>query len=402
MENIMDLDHKKIHKTDEINYRNKIISEKFYVLNKQFLTYLQYCHESNKNCDFTPVLNDYINYSNKIRGIEIQKSPILSEQLSLSTINNEEIHKATTSNTGHDFGCFKNIYPCLSSGKSTSLLPADIFSPSQPTEAPAFIEPNFTLPNSNLTMEKSFGFSTISSSHNTSAHDTFTSFFNIPSMAVSDTLKPLINTNFPAFSQASPFPAATTSSIFSSFSTFNFPTSSSLPSNPFLTNISSTAIPTPLFSTAPTRSFINTPNTTFGGTSNLMDDQDEAIPESTDMGYEPSSLCSVRAKLFFLNMNKFSEIGVGIFNIKAIESNSNQLQLIFRIESCRHGNILMNIKIEKNGKNIQIQNEHNLIITSVPNPPLKEVLPRCTFETDFSTVSYLLKTKTASDMKLIQ
>uniref|UniRef100_A0A6B2GAH3 Nuclear pore complex protein Nup50 (Trinotate prediction) n=1 Tax=Myxobolus squamalis TaxID=59785 RepID=A0A6B2GAH3_MYXSQ len=119
------------------------------------------------------------------------------------------------------------------------------------------------------------------------------------------------------------------------------------------------------------------------------------------MGYEPSAICSIRAKLFYLKNEKYCEIGVGIFNIKAIESDSQHLQLIFRLESSRSGSVLMNIKITKKPTNVTIQKDKNLIITSLPNPPIQQVTGDESFSDQMLVVSYLVKTKTVSDMKNI-
>ncbi|KAF1741115.1 hypothetical protein MXB_3606 [Myxobolus squamalis] len=53
-------DEKKLDKNEKINDSEQNISRKFYTLNKQFMIYLKYCYDANKNADFTPVLNDYI------------------------------------------------------------------------------------------------------------------------------------------------------------------------------------------------------------------------------------------------------------------------------------------------------------------------------------------------------
>ncbi|KAF1741621.1 hypothetical protein MXB_4435 [Myxobolus squamalis] len=94
-------------------------------------------------------------------------------------------------------------------------------------------------------------------------------------------------------------------------------------------------------------------------------------------------------------------MGVGIFNIKTIESDSQNLQLIFRLESSRSGSVLMNIKIAKKPTNVTIQKDTNLIITSLPNPPIQQVTGDKSFSDQTLAVSYLVKTKTISDMKNI-
>lgn len=493
-------------KNEDTGHTQKETAKKFYTLNKQFMTYLQYCYDANKNSDFSPIVSDYLNYSKEIRE---NVHPPISGQKNYDSFNlhSENVRKNSivSDNSRFDINNPMVTAPPQSieiiskapslfdnfNSKSNNAFPSskDFSFNNKPDEIkPNFPPNNFIKESQSLTIQsthaQSTNFNVFSPSLPFPQNNNFAQISTVPqnspfplfnsnlpkiSTPPQNINLPPNNTYFPSistlpqnFSLVQSNPNFTQNSNFSAKSSFQpiFGSNTSAPSDippvttqPFAflqqfsnqtTNSINSIFPpsTQTPSIFGVSSGLNFPNilgsTQFGSDpngpqkpavfgqmgsifqnfpgnqplgTNLFtdslkkegsdgDDEDEPIPETTEMGYEKNALCSVRAKLYFKNKDKFCDIGVGIFNIKAIENDSNHFQLIFRIESSRAGNLLMNIKVEKNSNVLKVQNDSNLLITSVPNPPIHEIVTDVPKDS-FKTVTYLIKTKTSSDMKII-
>ncbi|XP_020895118.1 nuclear pore complex protein Nup50 [Exaiptasia diaphana] len=104
---------------------------------------------------------------------------------------------------------------------------------------------------------------------------------------------------------------------------------------------------------------------------------------------EEGSKFSVRCKLFFNRNNAWSELGVGMLNIKDIDGKS---QLFVRADTAT-GNILLNVfltsttPVNRTGKN-------NVMLVSLPNPPLYS---KPSEGDNTKPATYLIRVKTADN-----
>ncbi|KII73546.1 Nuclear pore complex protein Nup50 [Thelohanellus kitauei] len=420
----------------------KNIALKFSKLNKQFLTYLQYCFEANQTSDFTPIMKDYIEYSQKIwqndKTPTTPHSNVLNPNeasfgLQVSSLYESQITPLHTNRILQQNST--PFLPNLSTNivSNTSIPPMPSWPSPAVTQPQAVDGPPFasscwktaiskpdhfefgkrsSLGESKVvTQETGFQFSLPNTSSN---FNLFSSTFSASkrksddpnaSLDVRDTQTQSVapasapvtivqaKTSPTSFPPAPP-PVPLFGSLFSCTSISN--TSSLFANNPFQIGISPSFCITPQSNQQ--SSFLAATDSKTGQNTQVESDEEHVPPENNEMGYEPNALLSVRAKLFFLNDKKYDAMGSGIFNIKSIADDANHFQLIFRLESLRAGSLLMNIKVEKNAKNVKAAKKLNLLITTIPNPPIHEVVSEIPKDA-FKTVTYLVKTSTVSDME---
>ena len=104
---------------------------------------------------------------------------------------------------------------------------------------------------------------------------------------------------------------------------------------------------------------------------------------------EEGAFYSIKCKLFFKRESLWSELGIGMLNLKKMEGKT---RVLVRNDTTL-GKIILNIYLAESTP-ISRSGKNNVILVSVPNPPLysKPV------EGDNSKpVTYLIKVKTAED-----
>ena len=103
---------------------------------------------------------------------------------------------------------------------------------------------------------------------------------------------------------------------------------------------------------------------------------------------EENAFYSTRCKLFFKRDNDWSELGIGMLNLKKISD--EKIQVLVRNDTAL-GKILLNVFLTKETPTSR-SGKNNVLIMSVPNPPV--------FVKDGDNtkpVSYLIRVKTAEN-----
>lgn len=95
-------------------------------------------------------------------------------------------------------------------------------------------------------------------------------------------------------------------------------------------------------------------------------------------------LMAVRCKLFYKKNSEYVELGVGVLHVEQLAEGSG-IRLLLRNDTAL-GKVLLNIRLNPQ-QPISVQ-KNNLLVVSIPNPPLTVAY------NDERPVTYLLRVKT--------
>ena len=107
------------------------------------------------------------------------------------------------------------------------------------------------------------------------------------------------------------------------------------------------------------------------------------------MKAEEGAFHSIRCKLFFKRESSWSELGVGMLNLKKLDKKT---QLLIRNDTTL-GKVLLNVRLLENTP-ISRSGKNNVMLVCIPNPPLYSK------ESDGDNskpATYLIRVKTKED-----
>ena len=104
---------------------------------------------------------------------------------------------------------------------------------------------------------------------------------------------------------------------------------------------------------------------------------------------EEGAFHSIKCKLFFKRESSWSELGIGMLNLKKLEGKT---QVLVRNDTTL-GKIILNVYLAESTP-ISRSGKNNVILVSVPNPPLYS---KPSEGDNSKPATYLIKVKTAED-----
>ncbi|XP_078346491.1 nuclear pore complex protein Nup50-like [Oculina patagonica] len=120
------------------------------------------------------------------------------------------------------------------------------------------------------------------------------------------------------------------------------------------------------------------------------DNTEEEVPKPISVVVaEEGAFHSIRCKLFFKRESTWAELGIGMLNLKKLDG---KIQVLVRNDTTL-GKILLNVYLAESTP-ISRQGKNNVILLSVPNPPL---YAKPSEGDNSKPATYLIRVKTAED-----